>query len=110
VPPLAASSGPAASQTLLRPCTTSACLAQGRHPVMERLCGEADAFQANDTYMSDCGSLHIITGQVLRSSCTQLTILQALSKACCVACVGPPPSLSQHTSSVGLHAKWRRAA
>jgi hypothetical protein len=37
-------------------------LAQGRHPVMERLCGEAAAFQANDTYMSDCSSLHIITG------------------------------------------------
>ena len=38
-----------------------AAAAQGRHPVMERLCGEG-LFQANDTYMSDCGSLHIITG------------------------------------------------
>jgi DNA mismatch repair protein MutS len=55
---------------------------------MERLCGE-EAFQANDTYMSDCSSLHIITGPNMSGKSTYLKQVALIAVMAQMGCYVP---------------------
>jgi hypothetical protein len=55
---------------------------------MERLCGE-ESFQANDTYMSDCSSLHIITGPNMSGKSTYLKQVALIAIMAQMGCYVP---------------------